>query len=510
MNLAVLGERNVEKFGEYVALSFEGRELTNVELRDRSMRLAGALAGMGIHPGDRVAVMLPNSPVVGVTYGAILRLGGVAVPMVFLLAVPEITHILADSGAKAIFTSPEFLPNVKAGLAGLAEPPVVICTGEAPPEPGVLSYDALLDASADRPAIVDRAAGDVAVISYTSGTTGRPKGVMLTHANLLFNAENSSKVVPTKDGDVSIGCLPLAHLFGIGSSLVGQMFKLKAILLPWFTAEGFFAAVNEHRATSSAVVPTMAQYMLAHPGFDDVDWSSFEWIVIAAAPVPVEMADEFEKRTGSRVLEGYGLTETSPTTSVMRIDEARRPGSCGRPVPNVDVRIVGDDDEPVPQGEQGEVCIKGPNIMAGYYNLPDETARALRGGWFHSGDIGYLDEDGYLYITDRKKDMIIRGGFNIYPRDIEEVLHGHPAVLEAGVVGVPDQTMGEEVKAFVVLRPGQQATAEELLDVCRAHLAKYKTPRWIEFIDVLPKNPIGKVLKRELRERAKAETSGAS
>ena len=504
MNLAVLGERNLERFGEYVSLVFEETEFTNAQLLDRASRLATGLAGLGIEPGDRVGVLLPNSPAVGLSYGAILRVGGVVVPIIFLLAPPEIEHIVSDSEAKAIVTSPEFLPNVRAAIATLAQPPIVICTGDAPSEPGFVSFDSLIEPGADPHPIVDREGSDLAVISYTSGTTGRPKGVMLTQSNMLFNAENTSTVAPTRNGDVPIACLPLAHLFGIGSSLVIQLFQVKSILLPWFTAEGFFDAVTRHGATSGALVPTMVQYMLAHPQFDEVDWSSFKWVVVAAAPVPVEMADEFEKRTGSKVLEGYGLTETSPTTSLARLDEPRRPGSCGPPVPNVDVEIRDDDGRALPPGEQGEVCIRGPNIMAGYYKLPDETAHALRDGWFYSGDIGYLDEDGYLYITDRKKDMIIRGGFNIYPRDVEEVLHGHPAVLEAAVVGIPDATMGEEVKAYVVLRPGAQASEEDLLQHAREHLAKYKTPRWVEFIDVLPKNAVGKILKGDLRDRARA------
>jgi long-chain acyl-CoA synthetase len=324
---------------------------------------------------------------------------------------------------------------------------------------------------------------------------------MLTHGNLLFNAENSASVTSTQDGDTSIGCLPLAHLFGLGSTLVAQMKKVKGILLPWFTAEGFFDAVNRLGAMHSACVPTMITFMLGHPGFDDVDWSHFKWVVIGAAPLPQEIAEEFERRTGARVLEGYGLTETSPTTSVMRLEDPRKPGSCGRPVPHVEVAILDDDDVPVPVGESGEVCIKGPNIMAGYYKMPEETSQVMRNGWFHSGDVGHLDEDGFLYITERKKDLIIRGGFNIYPRDVEEVLYEHPAVLEAAVVGVPDPKMGEEVKAYVVLRPGAVAGDEELLEHCRGLLARYKTPRWIEVIDALPKNPIGKVLKRELRER---------
>ena len=502
MNIAVLGERNITKFGEYPSILFEGREYTNKEIYDLARRFASALRGIGIEPGDRVGVMLPNIPEIGACYGGISRMGGVVMPMVFLLAVPEIRHILTDSGAKAIVTSPEFYGNVAEAMKDLDAPPTVIVLGDPTPD-GALSFDRLTQESQLDDGIVERADDDIAVIFYTSGTTGRPKGVMLSHGNLLFNCENVSTIVPTRDGDVSIACLPLAHLFGMGSTMVGQLFKIRGVLLRWFSAEGFFEAVNTYKATSSAVVPTMLAYMLSHPDFDKVDWSHFEWLVVAAAPVPVELADEFEKRTGARVLEGYGLTETSPTVSVMRMEDARRLGSCGRPVPNIEVAILDEDDKPLPTGETGEVCVKGPNVMKGYYNLPDATADAMRNGWFHTGDMGHLDEDGYLYITERKKDLIIRGGFNIYPRDVEEVLYGHPAVMETAVVGVPDPKMGEEVRAYVVLRPGESASADELLAHARDHLAKYKTPKDVVFLDALPKNPIGKILKKDLREMAK-------
>ncbi|MFA5890234.1 MAG: long-chain fatty acid--CoA ligase [Actinomycetota bacterium] len=504
MNLAILAERHVERYGERVSLIFEGTRLTNVWQLQRSRHFATALAEIGVVPGDRVGVMLPNSPDVLTSYGAITRVGAVIMPMVFLLAVPEVQHILHDSGAKVVITSPEFAPKIAESIAGMPSPPIVIVTGAGPFSDGTLSFESLLAGATTGHPIVDRDSDDLAVVSYTSGTTGRPKGVMLTHGNQLFNAETSSRAVPIHDGDVTVMCLPLAHLFGISVMLTGQMVDATGVMLPWFTAEGFFAAVNDYGVTSSAMVPTMLTYMLQHPDFEKVNWSTFRWVVMGAAPLPLELTEEFEKRTGARVLEGYGLTETSPTATVMRIEE-RRQGSCGRPVPGVGIRILDDDDKEVPVNTPGEVCIQGPNVMKGYYNMPEETATALRGGWFHSGDIGHVDEDGYLYITDRKKDMIIRGGFNIYPRDVEEVLYGHPAVGEVGVVGIPDARLGEEVRAYVVLKPGAEATEEELLGYCRSILAKYKTPKSVVFTDALPKNPIGKILKKDLREIARQE-----
>jgi long-chain acyl-CoA synthetase len=506
MNIAVLGERNLQRFGEYPAVVFGDEERTNAEQLDRARRLAGSLAELGVAPGDRVGVMMPNSMEIAVAYGAISRAGGVIVPILFLLAVPEVAHILSDAGARAIFTSSEFAPAVRAALEGLDDPPVVILIGDEPSGPGEVSYDDLV-AGGDPAGIVDRDGDDLAVISYTSGTTGRPKGVMLSHANLMFNAENTAQVAPTRNGDVSLAALPLAHLFGLGSGLVVQLFKIRSVILDWFTVQGVFDAVQGHRITSTAFVPAMVQLLLADPGFDDVDWSSLEYAVVGAAPVPAEMAAEFERRTAARVLEGYGLTETSPTVALQRLDDPSKPGSCGRPVPNVDVAILNDDGSPVPAGEHGEVCVRGPNVMLGYRGMSDETAAAIRDGWFHTGDVGALDEDGFLFITDRKKDLIIRGGFNIVPRDVEEVLHAHPAVQEAAAVGVPDPTLGEEVAAFVVLRPGAEATQEELLALCRDRLARYKTPRFVWFVDALPRNAVGKVLKTELRASAAERVS---
>jgi long-chain acyl-CoA synthetase len=503
MNVAVLGERNIERYGEYESLIFEDQRFTNVELFGKAQRFATALKELGVKPGDRVGVMLPNMPEVGMCYGAISRIGAVTVPMIFLLAIPEIVHILADSEAKVIVTSPEFHPNVAQACEQLEYPPkVVVVTQDAAPDQALSFHDLLREATDPHP-IVDRGPDDIAVISYTSGTTGRPKGVMLSHANLLFNSENTGALFDIQPGERSIGCLPLAHLFGFGTALTIQLFKITAILLRWFTAEAFFEAVNTHKGNSTAVVPTMLTYMLSHPQFDDVDWSSLNWVIAAAAPVPVDLANEFEKRTGARVLEGYGLTETSPTLTIMRRTDPPRPGSCGRPVPNVEVKIVDDDGNEMPAGEPGEVVARGPNVMKGYYRMPEETAKVITSdGWFRTGDVGHLDEDGYLYITERKKDLIIRGGFNIFPRDVEEVLYGHPAVQEAAVVGVPDPKMGEEVVAFVTPRPGVDVTEDDLLAHCRERLAKYKTPKEVRFIAALPKNPVGKILKKDLRALA--------
>ncbi|GAC1409124.1 MAG: long-chain fatty acid--CoA ligase [Actinomycetota bacterium] len=507
MNIAVLGERNVERFGEYTQLIFEDQTFSNVTLVERAARFAAALAEAGVLPGDRVGVMLPNLPEVGIAYGAILRAGAIALPLVFLLAPAEIAYILADSEAKLLITSPEFYPNVVEACRTVKHPPGIVVVGDEIPQ-GAQSWTAMFDGALAPLPVVSRDDEDLAVIMYTSGTTGRPKGVMLSHGNVLFNSESSAQAVDLRTGDVSIQCLPQSHLFGLAGSITGSLFKVTGVLLRWFTAEGFFDAVNRLGANSSSAVPTMLAYMLSHPQFDEVDWASFRWIIVAAAPVPVEMAEEFERRTGARVLEGYGMTETSPTVSVMRVDEPRRLGSCGRPIPNISIRVVDDQGNPVAPGEPGELCVKGPNVMKGYYRRPELTAEVVRDGWLHTGDIARVDSDGYIHITERKKDLIIRGGFNIFPRDVEEVLYGHPAVQEAAVVGMPDAKLGEEVVAYVVLRPGESVGEEDLIAFCRRALAKYKTPKHVRFVGELPKNPIGKILKRDLRETARADFAG--
>jgi long-chain acyl-CoA synthetase len=510
MNVAILGEQEYERNGAYTKVIYEGRQITNRELLGSSRRLAGSLAARGVGPGDRVVVMLANCPEVPVTFGAILRLGAVVVPVLFLLAEEEIRHILTDAGAKVAITDPEFLPKLASAASGLEEPPLLVCHGVLPEgaPAGTQVLETLISEGAET-GVADRAADDLAVLSYTSGTTGRPKGVMLSHGNALFNAKASAAAVDVRDGDRSIQTLPLAHSFGIGAMLTGQLFKATGLMLRWFSPDGFFSAVQEGRANNGSVVPTMLSFLLADPRLDETDWSSLRWLVSGGGPLPQDLADSFEQRTGVRVLQGYGLTETSPTISVMRPDDPVKPGSCGRPVDGCLVKIVGDSGEELAPGETGEVICRGPNVMLGYRGMPAETAAVLDDeGWFATGDLGHMDEDGFLYITDRKKDLIIRAGFNIIPRDIEEVLHDHPAVAQAAVVGAPHPDLGEEVVAFVV-KAGEVDEAT-LKEHCVERLAKYKTPAHIVFADALPISGIGKILRRELRDEAVAAVQGAS
>jgi long-chain acyl-CoA synthetase len=329
---------------------------------------------------------------------------------------------------------------------------------------------------------------------------------MLTHGNLAFAARATAEVQSSENGvgpeDVTCSSLPLAHSYGVLVWLAGTQLGGKAVLLRWFEPATWFRCVEQYRCTLSPMVPTMITYLLSHPDGATRDTSSLRIVNSGAAPLPVEVGKAFESRYGCTVLEGWGLTESAAVGTVNRLG-ARRWGSIGTPVPGVEltVRDVETDAEAA-RGDLGEICMRGEHVMSGYWRAAEETAQALRGEWLRTGDIGYVDEEGFVFIVDRVKDLIIRGGFNIYPRDVEEVLHAHPAVLEAAVVGVPDPTMGEEVRAFVVLKPGVETTEEELLAHCRGQLANYKTPRSVAFLDVLPKSGVGKILRRELRDTA--------
>ncbi len=500
MNVAILGEQNVERFGEYDVIHFEGRDYTNTELLADGHRLGNALRELGVGPDDRVAVMLPNCLEVFQAYGGIGALGAVVVPVVFLLAVPEVRHIVADAKPKVLITSPEFHGNAAQAIEGLDDPPIVLVSGGEPPE-GARSLEALRDAASPDLDVVDREDDDLAVIMYTGGTTGRPKGVMITNANLHWNATTLAETLDLKPGDVGLLALPMAHLFGMISVVTAQVMGVKGVLLKWFTAEGVLEAVRDHKVNYIPMVPTMMTYLLSVENVEDYDLSSLTKVFASAAPVPLELAEGFGKRFGCEVVEAYGQTEAAPALTVERPGAPKKAGSAGPALPGVELRLEDDDHNEVETGQLGEIVATSPGIMKGYYNLPDATEDTLRHGWLHTGDMGHVDEDGYLFVTERKKDLIIRGGFNVYPRDIEELLYEHPAVAEAAVVGRPDATMGEEVVAFVVKKAGGEVAEEELLAFCRERLAKYKTPKEVIFTDALPKSPIGKILKKDLRAR---------
>jgi len=492
MNLAHLGEANVERFGEYVSLTFEEREYTNVEQQRAASRLAHALMRLGVTEGDRVVVMLPNCPEVLQSYAAILEVGAVLVPVVFLLTADEVRHILADSEAKVVITSDALAGKVE----GWPGPLVIVGGGETG-----LAYADLVAGGSDRFPICNRGDGDLAVILYTAGTTGRPKGVALSHGNLAANARASASLYELDRTQWALAVLPLSHSYGLTMMNAGNLLGTKSVLLRWFNPELVLESIQRYRAQSMAGVPTMYVYLLNYPGGERFDTSSMRVWGSGAAALPIEIVEPFERKFGGTLMEGYGLTEASPVVSAHRLSGTRKLGSVGQPVPGVEVQIRDDDDHALPVGEVGEVCVRGPNVMLGYYRMPEETAAVLRNGWLRTGDVGRLDADGFLYIVERKKDLIIRGGFNIYPREVEEVLYAHPGITEAAVVGRHDALMGEDVVAYVVAKPGATLDAESVIAFCRERLSGYKCPREVRLVDALPKSPIGKILRKELRAR---------
>lgn len=504
MSLALLSDDNIQRFGEYEALAFEGRRITNMDQHRAASRVAHALVRLGVQPGDRVVVMLPNCPQVMQSYGGILRVGAVIVPVIFLLGEAEVAHIVADSEARVVITSSDLVGKIEKQIGVLPNLRHVLLV-DGGGQSGLRSFEEETDGESDRFEAVPRGDGDLAVILYTSGTTGTPKGVALSHANLESNARASASLFELDRERWGVGVLPLSHSYGLTVMNAGHILGTRSALLRWFNPEEVLRTIQEFRAEAMSGVPTMFVYLLNYPGASAYDTSTMRVWGSGAAPLPVEVVEPFERRFGGKLLEGYGLTEASPVVAAHRLSGVRKLGSVGQPIPGVTVSIRDDDDRALPVDEVGEVCVQGPNVMVGYYRNPEETAKTIRGGWLRTGDMGRLDADNFLYIVERKKDLIIRGGFNIYPRDVEEALYAFPGVAEAAVIGLPDALMGEEVVAFVVLKPGQAATADEVAGFCQTRLAKYKCPKEIRFVDALPKSPVGKILRKELRGQARTQ-----
>ena len=501
MSLTRLARESLDRYGEYVALAFEGRQYTNLEQDRAAGRLANALRRLGVCPGDRVMVMLPNCPEVTQSYAAILKCGGVIVPVIFLLGDREVAHILADSEARIVITSADMLWKVEAQIGVLPSlRHVLLVDGGGDGKTRSLGAEAAQEEESF--ATVERRSDDLAVILYTSGTTGVPKGVALSHDNLESNARAAAALHELEREDWAVSVLPLSHSYGLTVMNAGHILGSRAALLRWFNPEEVLRTIQQFRAVSMSAVPTMLLYLLNFPDAERFDTGSMRVWGSGAAPLPAEIVEPFERKFGGRILEGYGLTEASPVVSAHRLSGPRKIGSVGQAIPGVEVSIQDDGDRPLPVGEVGEVCVRGRNVMVGYYRNPEETARTVRAGWLHTGDMGRLDEDGFLFIVERKKDLIIRGGFNIYPREVEETLYGHPKIAEAAVVGMKDPLMGEDVLALVVLRSGEQATEAEIAAFCESRLARFKCPKQVRFLDALPKSPIGKILRKELRTLA--------
>ncbi|HEY0938064.1 MAG TPA: long-chain fatty acid--CoA ligase [Trebonia sp.] len=498
-NLAVMLRESARRAPAATAVILGEAKLSYAQLDELSDRAAAGLAAAGVAPGDRVGLQLPNIPQFVIAYFGILKAGGVVVPMNVLLKAPEIEFQLRDSGARVLITYGAFLDESAKAAEAAALTSLYVVSAAGAPAAG-LAFEALLAGDPPGPQLALRSPADPAVIIYTSGTTGTPKGAVLSHITLYLNADVPGRLFEFSAGDTVVVALPLFHVFAL-SSIMNTCVLLGGTmsLVPRFEPGAVLDLIQRDRATIFMGVPTMYIALLQTPG--DRDFSSLRVAISGGAPIPAEVIDAFEARFSIPILEGYGLSETASTTTFNISATERKVYSVGKPIWGVSVQVWDAGARPLPAGagHVGEVVVRGPNVMTGYHNNPEATAKAFAGGWFHTGDLGYLDEDGFLFIVDRIKDLIIRGGYNIYPREVEEVIYAHPAVAEVAVIGVPDPMMGEEVRAIVAVKPGQSVTEAELIEFVKQRIAAYKYPRTVEFRDTLPKNATGKILKKELR-----------
>ncbi len=514
MNLMTRVHAIAEQNAVKTAYSFMGKDTSYGEFDQTVARFAGALKELGVEKGDHVAFLLGNTPHFLISLYATMRLGATAVPINPIYSPDEIAYIVNDSDAKIVVALDMLLPLIEKAHHALPKVETyIICeTDSSTPEKMTLlpkevsskvySFATILAKATANHAFAEVQEEDTAVILYTSGTTGKPKGAMLTHRNLYSNARDVGEYLQIGEQDRVVATLPVFHVFALTVVVNAPLMQgATIILVPRFNPKEVFAAIKENQASVFAGVPTMFNFMNQLPEIDPADFSSVRLAVSGGSAMPVALLHEFENKFNVRISEGYGLSEASPVTCFNPIDRERKAGSIGTSVVNVENKVVNELGEEVAPNEVGELIVRGPNVMKGYYKMPEETTATIRDGWLHTGDLARVDEEGYFYIVDRKKDMIIVGGYNVYPREVEEVLFAHPAVIEAAVVGLPDPNFGEEVNAYVVLKD-PTVTVEELQAYCMEHLAKYKVPRQFEVLEELPKNTTGKILRRSLKDQA--------
>jgi long-chain acyl-CoA synthetase len=496
MNLSDFLRDTATRSPDTLAIRFEGRALTYAELDHGVDELVHGFRALGMNPADRCVLMMPNSVDWVQAYYALARLGAVIVPVNPIYRKGELQHIFSDSGARAFLGHSDFLDEAVPVIESLPELSIRLVEGSDVP-PGFLQLDDFFQ-DAGKPAEPGASEGDPFAIIYTSGTTGLPKGAVLRHGNFIGDVKSVAGLRTHQPGDIVLCVLPLFHIYGQIHPLNLSVYTGLSIRM-WdhFDAEEVIKAIEEEESTVLYAVPTMINRLVDAASASPLERSSLRFCVSGGASLPVEVLKRFEEAFGTWIMEGYGLTECTSTCLENRPGKTRA-GSIGFPTPGFGARIVDENDNNVPLGEVGELIIQGPGVMKEYLNQPEATRETLRGGWLHTGDLARADRDSYIYIVDRKKELIIRGGYNVYPREVEEVFYSHPAVLEVAVMGVPHPDLGEEVAAVVVLRPGAEATADELREFMKERVAPYKYPRLIRFVDELPKSSTGKILKREI------------
>ncbi|MEX2557070.1 MAG: long-chain fatty acid--CoA ligase [Actinomycetota bacterium] len=506
MNIANLVRETANRLGSKPALIFHDQAIRYAELDREIERAAGGFAALGIRPGDRVGVLVHNVPQFIYAYQGLARAGAVTIPLNTMYTADEVSFILADADARAVVVSEPLVGTVDGIRDTLAMLEHVVVAGSAAPV-GAMTWEQMLGRAAGDVPAFDPSPDDLAVLAYTSGTTGRPKGAMLTHANLLANMDQMSQaqLLAEAEDDVVLLALPMFHIYAL-NVILGLTMRAgaTAVLMERFDAVGSLEAVERHGVTVLFGAPPMFIAWLNTPGVERYDLSKVRLAVSGAAPLPGAVLEDFRRKLGITIWEGYGLTETAPGVTSNAMGEEAKPGSIGKALPGVEVRIIDASGDDVEDGDPGEILVRGPNVFRGYWRQDEATSEVIRDGWFHTGDVGYADSDGYIFLVDRKKDLIIVSGFNVYPREVEDAIFRHPKVAEAAVVGIPHPYTGEAVKAFVVLKPGESTTEEEILEFCRRSLARFKCPQVVEFVKELPHLPTGKVLRRLLRDGGKS------
>lgn len=532
MNVATVFDNSLKVYGKYNILYFEGKWYTNAELKEMADRLGNGLKTLGVRPGDSVATQMPNSIQIIVTIHAVLKIGAVIVPMNPMLRPDQISYIYRDSGAKVTMTTSDYLPWVKEAQQNAPELVNIVLT-DKDSVPGTIYFPELLEGSSPDLKLEEMDGDDLAALIYTSGTTGNPKGVMHTHNSMWMSvmcrfmqaftynsisltstqkikipaqykeSEETYSVTGLNRSAITLAILPLSHVYGLSFlSLINFMGGTYCMLKRWNIQETL-KMIQDLRVNMLTLVPAMYVQLLDSPDIDKYDLSSLRGCVSGSAPLDPELGRRWKEKVGLDLLEGWGMSESFAGGVSNSSERPPRYGSIGSLVLiGHQVKIFDKDDKELPVGQTGEIVMRGPSIMKGYWNLPEETNLTLKNGWLHSGDVGHMDEDGYFYITDRKKDLIIRGGENVSPKEVEEVINKHPGVLESACIGIKDRVYGEEIKAFVVLNKDAACSEADIIEFCKKHLPKFKTPKQVQFIAALPKNLLGKILRAELRKTA--------